>query len=223
MTAGGRLFRCLLLTGTVVWLAAGAHVLGGGTLPTPVIVLALTGLVLASVMQVMGRQLSLAKMAAVLGVGQVLLHEAFGVLSAGAACHGTASPAGHEMGYGGALCLSPVLAESSHTVGHGDGGAAMTLAHLLAVAVTALLISRAEAALWKVVAWLRPVPHAHHPVTVGTCKPSRISPGSDLPAPPWRTLAAVGVRGPPRPGVRLTRGSGRAQQPSTKSFQLPSF
>ncbi|WP_051629055.1 hypothetical protein [Arthrobacter sp. UNC362MFTsu5.1] len=198
MTAGTlRLVRCLLVTGTVVGLAAGAHVLGGGALPAPEIVAALTCLVLASVMQVTGRDLSLGRIAAVLGGSQILLHEAFTVLSTGSACQAAASPAAHQGDHGSALCLSPALAGSAHTVGHDGAGVAMMLAHLLAVAVSALLISRAEAALVQVMAWLRPLMHAPCPVIVGVYRKPRLRPGPDPVAPLSRNLAAVGVRGPP--------------------------
>ncbi len=159
-------------------LAAGAHVLGGGALPAPEIVLALTGLVLVSVIQVTARDLSLGRIAAVLGGGQVSLHEAFNVLSTGAACHSPISPAAHEGDHGGALCLSPALAESAHTIWHGNAGFAMTMAHLLAVAVTAVLISRAEAALWQVVAWLRPLTRNPSPSAVGRREAPGARPGA---------------------------------------------
>lgn len=199
MTAGTlRLVRCLLLTGTVLGLAAGGHVLGGGALPAPEIVAALTGLVLASVMQVTGRDLSLGRIAAVLGGSQILLHEAFTVLSTGTVCAAPTSPGVHQGDHGSAVCQSPDLAGPAHMAGHDSGGIAMTLAHLLAVAVTVLLISRAEAALSQVMAWLRPLTHAARPVTVGVSRKPRLRPGPGPIAPPWRNLAAVGVRGPPR-------------------------
>ena len=77
--------RPLLVTGAVWELPAGAHVLGGGRLPEAEISVALMALVLSAVTLVLGRRLCLGRVVGVLGIGQVLLHEAFSPFSREAA------------------------------------------------------------------------------------------------------------------------------------------
>lgn len=193
-----RLVRPLLVTGTVWMLAAGAHVLGGGTLPAAEISTALIALVLMVVMFVLGRRLSMGRIAAVLGIGQVLLHQALSLLSAETAC-GTSLPGSHHHAVQAGACLTQV----PEPLPQADAGLAMSLAHLLAAAVTAALLSRAEAALWRLVAWFRPLTQALKPVTIFWGGLPRVGPGSRPVPSPWRNHRANGIRGPPAHSVPL--------------------
>ena len=76
-----RLFRSLVFTGAVVGLAAGGHVIGGGTLPAPIITLALTALLslAASVTARTGMPGWMLLLLA--GLVQQVLHLAFSVFS----------------------------------------------------------------------------------------------------------------------------------------------
>jgi hypothetical protein len=67
-------------------LAAGGHVLGGGTLLPALILVALVALALIPVTRLTGRRLSAPMLLGMLGAGQLVLHEAFMALSHPAAC-----------------------------------------------------------------------------------------------------------------------------------------
>ncbi|WP_104044848.1 hypothetical protein [Arthrobacter sp. ZGTC412] len=191
-----RLVRPLLVTGTVWLLAAGAHVVGGGTLPAMETSTALIALVFLAVMLVLGRRLSMGRIAAVVGIGQVLLHQALSLLSHEAPC--VSSPHGglHQAApAGGCLTGAP------EPLMHADPGLAMPLAHILATAATAALLNRAEAALWRVVAWFRPLTQALQPITIFWYGQPRVGCGSSPVPTPWRNHRAAGIRGPPAHGV----------------------
>ncbi|ADX75161.1 hypothetical protein Asphe3_40950 (plasmid) [Pseudarthrobacter phenanthrenivorans Sphe3] len=195
MSAGVlRLVRPLLVAGTVWLFAAGAHVLGGGTLPAAEISVALFALVLAAVTLVLGRQWSLGRIAGVVGVGQVLLHEAFSFLSRQTSCGTSPHGGGHHAVQAGAC-----LAQAPEPLLHADTGLSMSLAHLLAAAATAIMLSRAEAALWRVAAWLlHPLTRTLQPVTVLLTEAPCAGSGTRPVPTSWRNLRVDGIRGPPR-------------------------
>jgi hypothetical protein len=189
------LVRPVLVTGAVWLLAASAHVLGGGTLPATDTSTALIALVLLAAVIVRGRQWSLGRIAAVVGTGQVLLHQAFSLLSHETSCmispHGNrhhAAPAG--------VCLT----EAPESLMHADPGLAMPLAHVLAAAVTAALLSRAEAALWRLASWFHRLTQALQPATLFWCGPLAVACGLGPVPTPWRNSRADGIRGPPAHG-----------------------
>lgn len=191
--------RPLLVTGVIWLLAAGAHVLGGGTLPAAETSTALIALVLLAVVVILGHRISMAGMAAVVGIGQVLLHQALGLLSQETPCaasaHGTRQHAGPAV-------ACPV--DAHEALMHADPGTAMPAAHVLAAAVTAALLSRAEAALCRLLDWFRPLTQALHPVTISLPGPPRRACGSGPVATPWRNHRAGGIRGPPVQCVPFT-------------------
>ena len=193
-----RLVRSLLVTGTVFLLAAGAHVLGGGTLPAPEILLALMVLVLAAVTVVVDLRLSMGKIVAVLGIGQGVIHQALSLVAGETVCGASLPGSSHHAVQAGAC-----LAQLHEPVTHGNQGDAMALAHLLAAAVTAALLSRAEAALWRVVAWFRPLTHALQPITTIRGGRPRIGSGSGPVPAPWLNQRADGIREPPAHGIPL--------------------
>lgn len=144
------------------------------------------------------RRLSIGRIAAVLGIGQVLLHQALSLLSVETAC-GTSLRRSHHHAVQPAACLTQV----PEPLLHADAGLAMSLAHLLAAAVTAALLSRAQAALWRLVAWFRPLMHALKPVTIFWGGPPRVGPGSRPILSPWQNHCANGIRVPPPHSVPL--------------------
>ena len=188
---------------TVLSLAAGAHTLAGGWLPSPGILLALLALTgLASTMATR-LKLNLPAMAGLLGAGQLVLHKAFTVLSApasGAASEPAGSAATHHLGPvplpvggGGQLAVSGLDAQLSAP------SLLMLAGHALATLLCALLLARGEAALWCLAAWLRPllrvpVPAAPAAVTA----PAALTgwPAGSVPL-PWRNLRRDCHRGPP--------------------------
>ena len=192
-----RLLRPLLVAGTVCLLAAGAHVLGGGTLPAAETSTALIALVLATVAFVSGRQLSWGRIAAVLGIGQVLLHGALSLLPSETACVPSLAGTGHHTVQAGAC-----LMQAPEPLVEAAPGLAMSLAHLLAAAATAAAVSWAEAAIWRLAAWFHPLVHALQPVTIVPRGRARVG-STSVPLPSPRRHRADEIRGPPEPGIPL--------------------
>jgi hypothetical protein len=145
-----RLLRAAAVSATVLCLAAAAHVAGGGTMPAAGVVLGLSVLTLLPVTLLAGSKLGPATMAAILAASQLALHQAFTALSTTAVC----TEAGHHA-YAGAGSLECVATAASH--GASQHGAAMIGAHVLAAALTGLLLVRGEEAIWALAAWLRPL------------------------------------------------------------------
>lgn len=149
------LLRSTLLSLVIVALAAGAHVIGGGVLPAGGILLALMTLLLIPVTVLMRKRLSLAAALSALGVGQFLLHGAFGAFSNTGTC--ITGPSGDHALHAQSLtlyCLEPVSGagmsmESGMSIG-------VLLAHVAAVIVTAAAVASGESALQRLWAWLRP-------------------------------------------------------------------
>lgn len=151
MRALFRLSRAAVVSGATVFLAAGAHAMAGGSLPDPLIVAGLLAIAALPAVWLCGRKVSPAAMIAVLGAGQLVLHEAFGVLSQSSATAPALAPtAGHVH------VLGPIAGHAVGAAGHSEG-AGMLLAHALATLATALLLARGEAALWALGDWLRPL------------------------------------------------------------------
>ena len=184
----------------ILTLAAGAHVLGGGVLPAPgilVAVLALTGLAATTATRL---KLNVAAMTALLGAGQFALHEVFTAfsatgLTAGAVATGAASADVHHV----ASAAAPVIGAASHLHGLDTAaGTIMLLAHIAATAACALLLAKGEDALWALAAWLRPLvllPEAVAPDAGAAPAVPCLPPVS--PFRPWRNLRQDSRRGPP--------------------------
>ena len=176
---------------------AGAHVLSGGALPVaPVLlaVLALTGLVTTLATRF---KLGSPVIAALLGAGQLLLHEAFtafGPLTVPA----PGSPAHHSA----AEHLSPPLGTETVHFHEVDTPLSwlMLVAHVLATLASAVVLAKGEEALWQLAAWLRPFPVAAHPAVfrpdAGASPVAVGAPEVFIPR-PWRNLRQDSRRGPP--------------------------
>lgn len=154
-----RLPRTAAMALSVMSLAAGAHLLGGGRLPPAPVLAASAALVVLAVVVLTRWKLKSPAVGAVLTGGQVLLHALFSALSPSAA-EGPALPAailgGHQHSVVSAVGHVPV-GENTHLHLLWDLGPAMLTAHLAATLATALMLARGEAALWALAAWLRPV------------------------------------------------------------------
>jgi hypothetical protein len=142
-----RLTRIGALGGASMTLAAVAHVLGGGMLPTAGILL-VTGLVVGiSAVTLTSRRCRFGVLAPVLALQQPLLHWVFTAAAAvPASCVPAPSGAGHHGSGLVAHCAATV-----HTMGAGYpmSGGAMWLTHGLAIVLTAWLLARGEAWLWR--------------------------------------------------------------------------
>lgn len=120
-------------------LATGAHLVGGGHLPSAGVLLVATFLVGLTAVTTTARRCPPGLLVAVLGVQQIVLHEVFEAMSmAPATC--AASPIG-DHGTAMTGCLGAM---------HGSGsGVGMLTAHLVATLATAWLLARGERWLWK--------------------------------------------------------------------------
>ncbi|TLM81012.1 hypothetical protein FDW83_17810 [Pseudarthrobacter sp. NamE2] len=191
------LVRSSALAAVILTLAAGAHVAGGGQLPAPGIllaVLALTALVSTAATRL---RLSFTSMGALLGAGQLALHELFATLSTPALATGPAA-AQHGHQHGGGVLPELVLA-AGHTAPAESGPAQLMLAaHVLATLASAFLLAKGEDALWALAAWLRPLAGLPQPTAPDAVPPvSVVFPPAAAPRPPWRNLRQDSRRGPP--------------------------
>jgi hypothetical protein len=192
-----RVLRSLAVVATVMALAAGAHVAGGGPLPAPVIMLGLGVLCLVPVTMLSSRRFSLPALSGVVGGGQFLLHQAFTVLSLSASCLPPAAETrGHHTHVTSLACRLPGAPAAGHAISDA-AGVLMFAAHALATAAIVLMLARSEEALWLLTAWLRPLVLLLRPAAVPAIRLRR---GIDGPV--FRPAAAVcphvhGLRGPP--------------------------
>lgn len=206
--------RAAMVATTMVTLAAAAHVIAGGQLPAPAIlaaVLALTGLTSTAATRL---KLNLPAMAALLGAGQVILHEAFAAFSTPAAADagpgGTASDAGaaSSAGLAGAAATAAHhtgFVQLPHPAGHlqlheldSVASWSMLAGHALATLACALLLAKGEDALWSLAAWLRPLIELPAPAPLRPAVARAVPPHPRAAVPlPWRNLRADCRRGPP--------------------------
>ncbi|MCR6690327.1 hypothetical protein [Cellulomonas sp.] len=202
-SGAARLLRAALLSSLVVALAAGAHALAGGTVPSVLALAGLTALVLPVAVVVTARRVRAVAALTVLGAGQVALHAAFGLAERCGAALGGQVPGDAGGPHGGHVVASSGHACVSHVGAHASG--AMIAAHAAATVVTALLVAGAERGLWRVLASLAPL-----------LRPARLGVGhvvarpvvvSALTAPP----AALHLRVPPP----------RRGPPVLRSFRRP--
>lgn len=188
------LLRSSALATVILTLSAGAHTAGGGQLPAPGIllaVLALTALVTTGMTRL---RLNLPGIGALLGAGQLALHEFFTVFSTPALPVGpVAAQYGHEHG-----ALPELVAVHGHMPADAGSAPLMLAAHALATLGCALLLAKGEAALWALAAWLRPLAGLPRAITPDAVPPVSASfPPPAVPRRPWRNLRQDSRRGPP--------------------------
>lgn len=198
--ASFRLFRTGLIGSLVIGFAAGGHLAGGGELPSPAILAALSAVTLVPVAVLTRFRLSFPALVALLGAGQSWLHWAFDALGgAGAAAPASAAlmpgHAGHEGAALDPAGISPdALAAAGSAAAGGVHSAAsdsvMFAAHAVATLFTAALLARGERVLATLSSWLRPLTRRPEPAAV---LPARIPV-------PCATPVILPRR---RPGVRL--------------------
>jgi hypothetical protein len=193
-----RLFRAVLITGSTMSVAAAGHVLGGGVLPAPGTVAVLAALLLVPVAWLAARELSFLTLLGVLGAGQLLLHEAFISLSAPAVC--LPSLTGQMPHHGQAMgmaCSAAEPASMSFHLGTGSDSPLMLAGHVLALLGTAWLLRRGEEALWRLLAWLRPLVQLPQPARIVAVRQRTMAAGLPYVPAPWRNLRTDSLRGPP--------------------------
>jgi hypothetical protein len=182
-----------LATGALT-LAAGAHVLGGGELPAPEILLAVLTFSVLAATTATRLKLNFTAMIALLGAGQLALHEVFTVFSTPVvASHPVAET--HHL----SAAAFPALDAAAHVhVLASPTNILMLATHALATAACALLLAKGESALWALAAWLKPLVRLPEAVTpdAGTPRAVPRTPAV-LPHRPWRNLRQDSRRGPP--------------------------
>lgn len=200
-----RFLRSGVVTAAVLGLALAAHTAAGGRLPPLPLLILLAALVMAPVMALSRFRLSTPMLGGILAAGQGFLHLAFNALSgAGDHCgpEGIASHGHHQAVAVPDCAMTGTAALTETAASSGFGPAAMTAAHILATALTVFVLARAEAALWQLRAWLRPLTEAPQPVRLPPTfrAPVAGTVSRPLPVPGTRITAP---RGPPRPGTLL--------------------
>ena len=200
-----RVGRSVVLGGTGMLLAMAAHLHGGGTLPAPVALAVLVALAALGAGTLTSSRLGAGGVLATLGLAQLVGHYALTILSAPfhpMSAHTVGRHAGQQMQamsltHDGHAAMGGMSGMPGMTSGH--DGAVMLWAHVVATALTALVVLYGEAALWSLWEALAPrlVPGAPPVLRVGAL---RVAPVGALvvaiPTVPfrWRSL-----RGPPLP------------------------
>ena len=194
--------RSAMVALTVLALAAGAHTLAGGQLPSPGILLALLALTALASTTATRLKLNFPAMAGLLGAGQLVLHEAFTAFSGASfspAPAGAASGRGDLAHHVGSVPLPTGIGSTLEAPGLDSGLSLLMLAgHALATLLCAVLLARGEAALWALAAWLRPLLRLPAPVTPdAVAVPAATGWPADSAPLPWRNLRRYCRRGPP--------------------------
>lgn len=193
-----RLLRTAALAGSILSLAAAAHVSGGGHLPPAPVLAACLSLVVLGITAVTRWKLKAPVLGLVLAGGQGLLHSLLSMLSPAAAdtpAFRPGLPGIHRHALAGSGALLPV-GQDAHPHPAWDLGPAMFTAHLAATVLTALLLAKGEAALWALAAWLRPV-FILAPVTFVPVLPPLVTAPRRAPVLRWIMLGTHPRRGPP--------------------------
>lgn len=189
-----RLLRTAVVAAAVISLAAAAHLLAGGQLPPAPLMAALAALTVLCVVLVTRREMSPLCLTAVLATGQAVLHEAFSTLSGSRVpppngqavhVHATAVRAPEDS-------VGPELHRHLPT----DLDPPMLALHVIATLTTAVLLARAEAALWALAAWLRPMAGISVVQILFLARQPLPSPRTVV-LRRWRVLLGPPLRGPP--------------------------
>lgn len=190
MSAPFRFLRAIAFTAAMFVLAAGAHVLGGGSLPQPSIVAGILALVLAPVMVLSKTKITAPVMIGLMGCSQLVLHWAFGALSVAATFTPAAGAHVHD-----ASPVSPaaVAMMPEHAA---VPGALMLALHAAATVATALVLARGEAVVWALAGWLRPLVRILAALAIPEWPHVAAPPAVVIPF-RWRNLRLPDLRGPP--------------------------
>lgn len=138
---------------TATLIAALSHTLGGGQLPHPLLILAVSVLLTPIASLLVGRATRLPSIVAAVGVTQAVFHLLFDLT--GATVGSGPHVSGHQHG---ALDLTALAQTPSASLAHtSHGDAAMIFAHACAAAVTAVMLWRGELMLSMIAHWVRAV------------------------------------------------------------------
>ncbi|HEV7167611.1 MAG TPA: hypothetical protein VGN49_06530 [Micrococcaceae bacterium] len=192
-----RLARTATVSSVLFSLAAAAHLMPGGTLPVPIICLALFAFITVPVMLLSRLRLSLPIMAALMGASQLALHTAFSALSASSG-FAPAKPEHFHNVHNVRSAMAPAMA-----TGMPSASVPMLVLHIAAAVLATVMLAKGDAALWGLARWLRPL--ARRPVLVALPPLPAVPVGNQgfVPLlPPCVRLPAL--RGPPRTASTAT-------------------
>ena len=179
-----RTLRGMAAASTAAWTAAVSHTLGGGVPPSPVLVLATALLAAPFAVLLAGRRLGILRLSITVVATQLLLHAAFSVTA------GLDPSAGSHVHAGPLVVTAPVASVAPDAV--------MSSWHLLAAAVTIVLLHRGEAILRSIA---RGIVRLLLPALASPAPREFAAPDTPVPA-PARAVAPtrpsdVSRRGPP--------------------------
>ena len=142
-----RAARTVSLGGASLLLATGAHLAGGGRLPSVGVLAVVAFLVGLIAVTLTARRLRLGALVAALGIEQAVLHVVFDAASmTGPGCAPTPL-GGHAATMAGCLGAAPVAA--APVVSALSAGRLMLVAHLVATLASAWLLARGERWWWR--------------------------------------------------------------------------
>lgn len=156
-----RVSRAFVFAVVALALAAGAHVIGGGNAPGPLVLgLLAIPIVWGSLFLTMARRRR-ATVVGALALAQVVLHEGFRVLSGSmVGADAFVGPAGRMSGpgmtgHGAAMSDPALLVPSSESMGAmAAPSLSMIGAHLVATVLTGAVLAHGEDLLWSLWTWL---------------------------------------------------------------------
>lgn len=206
-----RLLRTTVVGATVLGLAAGAHLVGGGLLPPPAIMAAILALHILCSSIATNFRLTPPAMLALLASSQLVLHRSFEMLSHGSTAHsapGMAAMDHHAMSaeaHASAMMAATTAVSAPGMEGIGQAAHMsgwMGLVHVAATLTAAALLAYGENALWSLASWLRPL---YKRAAVVLVLPVRATLPRiimrPLPCVPWRNQPPDTRRGPPLSAV----------------------
>lgn len=188
-----RLARAAAFGVATLALTSGAHVAGGGGLPSMTVLATLAIPLTLAALALTGRRCGPVLLLGSMTAAQVLLHETLSALTAQA-----------PGGMAGQMSAASASAMGGHVMAHADhGSVTMTAAHVVATVVTAVVLARGEQALWQLVSRFlpalpgEPALVARRPLQrpallrVPALAPSAVSGGPGLRGPPARFVATA--------------------------------
>ncbi|GAA4779046.1 hypothetical protein [Microbacterium gilvum] len=144
-----RVLRGASASAAATLLAAVSHTFGGGAAPAPLLVVGMAALLALPAAAVMGRRLSLPRLAATTMITQGAFHVVFAALGAPSSAAAVHSAHDHD------AHLAALATEHASLAAQTDG--AMLVAHAAAALVTTALLWRGEHAVRAIAGWARAV------------------------------------------------------------------
>jgi len=166
---GVRTLRAVIASSLAVFVALAFHVIGGGSAPSPILLIAAVILALPICILLIGRGLSSLRLSAVVIAAQGVLHALFGLGLTGSMTSGghAAHISGHLAAADAAAGISGGAQSTPMAPGAGFMAGGMSAAHLAAACITVLALRFGEGALrqlLQVAEWhVRRLVRALHP------------------------------------------------------------